>query len=186
MSSVLSSQPDLILLDIVMPEMDGYEVCRQLKADPRTSEIPVIFISTLDEAADKVKAFSAGGVDYIAKPFQNRLERIFEPFTQADSSASRKYGGTGLGTTISRQLAELMRGKIWRESAAGKGSTFHFTVCLKPAETMSDTETECTEFHPCQCVKTCSPGILGKNRVTCRGLLFFLFRKLSLKQIRIH
>ncbi|HEY9607810.1 response regulator, partial [Allocoleopsis sp.] len=65
-----SAPPDLILLDIRMPEMDGYEVCEQLKADPKTSEIPIIFISALDEVLDKVKAFAAGGVDYITKPFQ--------------------------------------------------------------------------------------------------------------------
>lgn len=62
--------PDLILLDIMMPVMDGFEVCRRLKADPERADIPVIFISALSETADKVKAFTAGGVDYISKPFQ--------------------------------------------------------------------------------------------------------------------
>jgi two-component system NtrC family sensor kinase len=62
--------PDLILLDVKMPEMDGYEVCRHLNADERTREIPVIFLSALREAIDKVGAFSVGGVDYITKPFQ--------------------------------------------------------------------------------------------------------------------
>ena len=62
--------PDLILLDIMMPEMDGYEVCRQLKADEQTRDVPIIFISALDEALDKVTAFSIGAVDYITKPFQ--------------------------------------------------------------------------------------------------------------------
>jgi diguanylate cyclase (GGDEF)-like protein len=62
--------PDLILLDINMPEMDGYTVCQRLKADATTRGIPVIFVSALDEAWDKVKAFSVGGVDYIAKPFK--------------------------------------------------------------------------------------------------------------------
>ena len=62
--------PDLILLDIMMPEMDGYEVCSRLKADERTKDIPVIFISALSDVLDKVKAFGVGGVDYITKPFQ--------------------------------------------------------------------------------------------------------------------
>ena len=62
--------PDLILLDIRMPDIDGYEVCRQLKANSQTSNIPVIFLSALDESLDKVKAFDVGGADYIAKPFQ--------------------------------------------------------------------------------------------------------------------
>jgi PAS domain S-box-containing protein len=65
-----TTPPDLILLDINMPQMNGYEVCEGLKADARTSDIPVIFISALGEVVDKVKAFSVGGVDYITKPFQ--------------------------------------------------------------------------------------------------------------------
>lgn len=66
--------PDVILLDINMPEMNGYEVCEQLKSDPDTQEIPVIFLTALDEVMDKVKAFKVGGVDYITKPFQ--LEEV--------------------------------------------------------------------------------------------------------------
>lgn len=62
--------PDLVLLDIRMPGIDGYEVCRQLKADARTQAIPVVFLSALDEPIDKVKAFEVGGADYISKPFQ--------------------------------------------------------------------------------------------------------------------
>ncbi|MCL5674519.1 MAG: hybrid sensor histidine kinase/response regulator [Candidatus Omnitrophica bacterium] len=62
--------PDLILLDINMPEMNGYQVCERLKTDKQLKDIPVIFISALNETADKVKAFTAGGVDYVTKPFQ--------------------------------------------------------------------------------------------------------------------
>jgi DNA-binding response OmpR family regulator len=64
--------PDIILLDIMMPGMDGYEVCAQLKINERTKNIPVIFISALDEIADKVQAFEMGGVDYLTKPFQTQ------------------------------------------------------------------------------------------------------------------
>jgi diguanylate cyclase (GGDEF)-like protein/PAS domain S-box-containing protein len=70
LAGALASPPDLILLDINMPDMNGYEVCQQIKADERTREIPVIFLSAFDDALDKVKAFKAGGVDYITKPFQ--------------------------------------------------------------------------------------------------------------------
>jgi two-component system, sensor histidine kinase and response regulator len=67
---IQAQAPDLILLDITMPGMNGYEVCQHLKSNPQTQEIPVIFISALNEVFDKVKAFSVGGVDFINKPFQ--------------------------------------------------------------------------------------------------------------------
>ena len=70
LASARVAPPDLVLLDIKMPGMNGYEVCEQLMADPLTRNIPVIFISALDEIQDKVQAFAVGGVDYITKPFQ--------------------------------------------------------------------------------------------------------------------
>jgi PAS domain S-box-containing protein len=68
--SVAMKPPDLILLDVRMPEIDGYTVCRHLKADPTVSAVPVIFISALNESTDKIQGFAAGGVDYITKPFE--------------------------------------------------------------------------------------------------------------------
>ena len=68
--TIAAAMPQLILADIKMPGMDGYEFCRALKASPETRAIPVIFISALGETRDKVKAFEAGGVDYLTKPFQ--------------------------------------------------------------------------------------------------------------------
>ncbi|MBM9515183.1 response regulator [Desulfogranum marinum] len=62
--------PEIILLDILMPDMDGFEVCNRLKRTPRLADIPVLFLSALSEPADKARAFSSGGVDYITKPFQ--------------------------------------------------------------------------------------------------------------------
>lgn len=62
--------PDLILLDVVMPEWDGYETCEQIKRDPQLANIPVLFLSALNDAEDKIRAFRAGGVDYVHKPFQ--------------------------------------------------------------------------------------------------------------------
>ncbi|NJM95879.1 MAG: response regulator transcription factor [Phormidesmis sp. RL_2_1] len=69
LSNVPRFQPDLILLDIMMPDMNGYEVCQQLKADQQTQDIPVIFLSALDLTFDKIKAFEVGAADYINKPF---------------------------------------------------------------------------------------------------------------------
>lgn len=74
LESIHANPPDLILLDIMMPGMDGYQVCEQLKRTPTVNAIPVIFLSALDASLDKVKAFAAGGVDYITKPFQ--LEEV--------------------------------------------------------------------------------------------------------------
>lgn len=70
LAAVEQAPPDLILLDVMMPEMDGYAVCRALKADERWKDIPVIFITALDGTADMVAAFAAGAVDYITKPVQ--------------------------------------------------------------------------------------------------------------------
>ena len=70
LAAVKAAPPELILLDINMPYMDGYEVCQQLKSNPSTCHIPVIFLSAFSETMDKVKAFAVGGSDYITKPFQ--------------------------------------------------------------------------------------------------------------------
>ncbi|MGL5131083.1 MAG: response regulator, partial [Planktothrix sp.] len=70
LKTVKVKQPDVIFLDIKMPEMDGYQVCQALKADENLSHIPIIFISALNDVFDKVKAFESGGIDYITKPFQ--------------------------------------------------------------------------------------------------------------------
>jgi CheY-like chemotaxis protein len=70
LTAIHAEPPDLILLDITMPQMDGYELCEILKKDTKTADIPVIFVSALDESMDKTKAFEVGAVDYVAKPFQ--------------------------------------------------------------------------------------------------------------------
>jgi two-component system, sensor histidine kinase and response regulator len=70
LAAAVENPPDLILLDINMPEMDGYEVCERLKSNAELADVPVIFLSALNETQDKLRAFRAGGVDYISKPFQ--------------------------------------------------------------------------------------------------------------------
>lgn len=70
LETIQIAQPDLVLLDIRMPEMDGCEVCKQLKTNPETSNIPVIFLSASKDADDKLQAFAVGGADYVTKPFQ--------------------------------------------------------------------------------------------------------------------
>lgn len=72
LDKIKAQKPDIVLLDIQMPGMDGYEVCRQVKANPETEDIPVIFLSALSDTKDIIKGFDAGGVDYVSKPFKFR------------------------------------------------------------------------------------------------------------------
>lgn len=103
--------PDLILLDITMPEMNGYQVCEQLKAAESTRDIPVLFISALGETEDKVKAFTVGGVDYITKPFQ--LEEVLARVEThlALRNLQRELGRANreLEKRVAERTAELLR-----------------------------------------------------------------------------
>ena len=92
-------EPDLILLDIMMPEMNGFEVCGRLKKDERLREIPVIFISALDDTQSKVRAFTAGGVDYVTKPFQ----------PEDLASADARYAAAGMRRELEKHMSELER-----------------------------------------------------------------------------
>lgn len=89
LSIAAKTHPDLILLDVMMPGIDGFEVCRQLKKDPATAEIPVIFMTALAKIDDKLEGFAAGGVDYITKPFQ-QAEALARIRTQLTISSQRK------------------------------------------------------------------------------------------------
>ncbi|MBE9093464.1 PAS domain S-box protein [Tychonema sp. LEGE 07203] len=95
--------PDLILLDIRMPEMNGYEVCRRLKSTPETAQIPVIFLSVLDDINDKLQAFRVGGADYIAKPFQ-----IEEVLARIDKQVSLQK----LQQQLKEQNAQLQQSQL--------------------------------------------------------------------------
>lgn len=112
--SVRQNPPDLILLDILMPELDGYQVCQQLKADANTSHIPIIFISDLNEVIDKVKAFKCGAVDFITKPFQTaevlvRIEnqlRLQEQEKQLRSLAQQEHARA---TQLAKAILQLKK-----------------------------------------------------------------------------
>ncbi|HIK50819.1 MAG TPA: response regulator [Oscillatoriales cyanobacterium M59_W2019_021] len=102
LTSARVDPPDLILLDIVMPDIDGYQVCQKLKSDAKTRQIPVIFLSALDDPLDKVKAFQVGGIDYITKPFQ-----IEEVLVRVRSQLTLRYLTQNLEAQVAKRTAEL-------------------------------------------------------------------------------
>lgn len=103
-------RPDLILLDIRMPDIDGYTICQELKADSETSQIPIIFISALDDTEDKVRAFECGGVDYVTKPFQPAevLARVRTHLALAQARTALEMANRELQRALARE-AELAR-----------------------------------------------------------------------------
>ncbi|WP_017715993.1 PAS domain S-box protein [Kamptonema formosum] len=129
LAAAQAEPPDLILLDIMMPQMDGYELCSQLKASERTRDIPVIFISVKGETFDKVRAFSVGGADYITKPFhvgeavarvenQLKIRRLQKQLMEQNARLSQEKS--------ERELAEAAR----RSSEAKLASAFR--ACPDP------------------------------------------------------
>jgi diguanylate cyclase (GGDEF)-like protein len=112
LATIDKEPPDLILLDIMMPEIDGFEVCSRLKASPLTRDIPVIFLSALNEVFDKVRAFKCGGVDFISKPFQVEevLARVNTHLTiraQQQALASQNEELRKMNEVISLQAQQL-------------------------------------------------------------------------------
>ncbi len=101
--------PQLILLDIKMPDMDGYQVCEKLKEDELTRDIPIIFLSAFDDVLDKVKAFSVGGVDYITKPFQAEevIVRIQHQLALQAAKAEIAELNTQLEQKVQQRTAQL-------------------------------------------------------------------------------
>lgn len=105
-----SHHPDLILLDILMPEMDGFEVCQRLKADKETEGIPVIFLSVMESPGQKHRGFEVGGVDYVTKPFHadEVLARVLHPHhQQAPPGGTRKATTCSSGWSCTRKAASL-------------------------------------------------------------------------------
>lgn len=101
--------PDILLLDVMMPGMDGFTLCRKIKADKRTAAIPVIFLSALDDVEDKVTAFEAGGVDYITKPFQKAevFARVNTQLALQQAFTEIKILSSGLEDRVRERTIEL-------------------------------------------------------------------------------
>ena len=110
LKSIFWKHPDLVLLDVAMPEMNGYETCRMIKENPDISHIPVIFISALNETTDEVKGFEAGGVDYIIKPFEEKivLSRIETQLVLAEARKVLKHEKDRLEIKIQERTQELV------------------------------------------------------------------------------
>lgn len=134
LSAAKSAIPDLVMLDINMPEMDGYEVCRQMKEDALTRNVPVIFISALDNALDKVKAFSTGGADYVTKPFQfeevlARIE-IQLKISRLQKEMERKNTEMELSNLQLERANRMLRALSYLDGLTGIANRRHFEESL--------------------------------------------------------
>ena len=130
--AVEKSPPDLLLLDIVMPDIDGYEVCRRLRADPATRELPVMFLSSLEDVKDKAKGFELGANDYLTKPFE-----ILEVKARVNSLLKAKAYADAVKAAQERDLAiarEIQLGLLpydFGERSSGTGWDVH--AAIEPA-----------------------------------------------------
>jgi diguanylate cyclase (GGDEF)-like protein len=125
--AVQADPPDLILLDIRMPEMNGFDVCQRLKANSQTREIPVIFLSALNEPLDKVKAFQVGGADYITKPFQ--FEEVLVRINHQLTIRSLQQQRQALIEALKRANDELQR-LVILDGLTQIANRRHFDQCL--------------------------------------------------------
>src|SRR5215831_16948728 len=123
--------PDLVLLDIVMPGLDGYEVCRRLRASARTREIPVMFLSSLEDVHDKAKGFEAGGNDYLVKPFE-----IIEVKARVRSLLKAKADAVKEKIAYDLRIArEIQMGILPQDvTAVGDGTGLEVSAVLEPAQ----------------------------------------------------
>ena len=130
--SVEKSPPDLVLLDIVMPDLDGYEVCRRLRASELTREVPVMFLSALEDVNDKTRGFEVGGNDYLTKPFE-----VLEVKARVRSLLKAKLYADAVREAMARDLRiarEIQMGILPADlGAATKGTGLEVRALIEPA-----------------------------------------------------
>ena len=133
MDAVRRNPPDLILLDIVMPDIDGYEVCRRLRAMEDTRELPIMFLSSLEDVANKAKGFEVGGNDYLTKPFE-----VLEVKARVRSLLKAKAYADAVKAAAERDLRiarEIQMGLLPADTAAQvKGMPLDVHAILEPAQ----------------------------------------------------
>ena len=131
--SVEKSAPDLVLLDIVMPGLDGYEVCRQLRAQESTRELPIMFLSALEDVKDKTRGFEVGGNDYLTKPFE-----VLEVKARVRSLLKAKAYTDAIREAMARDLRiarEIQMGILTADlAAATRGSDLDVHAIIEPAQ----------------------------------------------------
>lgn len=171
LASVQTSVPDLILLDIVMPGMDGYAVCRQLKQDPVFSAVPVIFTTGLNETDDEVRGFAAGAVDYVTKPIQpvalrSRVGNHIELKRMRDQFADLAMTDplTGLGNR--RMLEKLLQSEVGRLSRQGDWLSF-VMVDVDCFKQFNDTYGHPQGDQCLRMVATALDGVMRRSQDAC-------------------
>ena len=131
--SIAHSPPDLVLLDLMMPRLDGYEVCKRLRAQPATRELPIIFLSSLGEAKSKARGFEAGGTDYITKPFE-----AIEVRARVRSLLKGKMYQDSVRANLENELRvaqEIQRGMVPKDfRSLGSGLPIDLHALLEPAK----------------------------------------------------
>ena len=157
--SIEKSPPDLVLLDIVMPGIDGYEVCRQLRAEESTRELPVMFLSSLEDVKDKTRGFEVGGNDYLTKPFE-----VLEVKARVRSLLKAKAYADAVREAMARDLRiarEIQMGILPADlAAATKGTGLDVHAVIEPARRWA-----ATFMRSCACRTTGS----SSPWATCLG-----------------
>lgn len=132
LKSIQQAPPDLVLLDVVMPGISGYDVCRRLRSEPATRELPVMFLTSLDEVGDKMKGFEAGGTDYVTKPFE-----VLEVKARVRSLLKARAYQEAREEALTRELKiarEIQMGFVTSDFSRWTGSALDVFGLLEPAK----------------------------------------------------